>query len=235
MTIALVGDRDDNVLAHRAIPQALEIANRSRKVPVAHNWIHTTELNTSVKDVLAPYSAIWCVPASPYENMDGALSAIRYARETERPFLGTCGGFQHALIEYFRNVLGCDGADNLESNRAAEMPVVAPLQCSLVERTGDIHFTKGSRIEAIYGARTCHEGYHCSFGFNDDYRGLIADGPLHISGFDAQGDPRVFELSGHAFYLGTLYQPERSALSGTGHPLISAFVAAAAGFKAPSP
>lgn len=235
MTIALVGDRDDEVLAHRAIPQSLEIANRSQDKSVDHTWIHTAELKTPAADVLAPYSGIWCVPASPYENMDGALSAIRYARETGRPFLGTCGGFQHALIEYFRNVLGCDGADNLESNRAAEMPVVAPLQCSLVERTGNIHFTKGSRIEAIYGTQTCHEGYHCSYGFNDAYSGLVADGPLRFSGFDEEGDPRAFELTGHAFYIGTLFQPERSALSGTGHPLISAFVAATAGFKAPSP
>lgn len=234
-TIALVGDRDDQVLAHRAIPQALAIANTGRGEPIDHRWVGTAELAAPVDDVLGAFSAIWCVPASPYENMDGALAAIRYARVTDRPFLGTCGGFQHALIEYFRNVLGHKGADNLESNGATDMPVVAPLQCSLVEQTGDIYLREGSRIRGIYGQKACHEGYHCSYGFNDSYRTLVADSPLDFSGYDANGAPRAFELPGHPFYIGTLFQPERSALADTGHPLISAFVAAAAGFKAPSP
>jgi CTP synthase (UTP-ammonia lyase) len=38
--------------------------------------------------------------------MEGALLAIRHARESAIPFLGTCGGFQHAVLEYARNVLG---------------------------------------------------------------------------------------------------------------------------------
>ncbi len=235
VTIALVGDRDDQALAHRAIPQALAIASATRGEPVDHRWIGTAELATPVDDVLGAFSAVWCIPASPYDNMDGALAAIRFARVTDRPFLGTCGGFQHALIEYFRNVLGQTGADNLESNEATDMPVVAALQCSLVEQTGDIFLSEGSHVRGIYGQNVCHEGYHCSYGFNDSYRALVDESPLVFSGFDAEGGPRVFELPGHPFYAGTLFQPERSALSDTGHPLISAFVAAAAGFKAPSP
>ncbi len=227
-TIALVGDRNDQVTAHRAIPRALEIASVSRAYPVGHQWIGTADLNASVEDTLAPFSAVWCVPASPYENMEGALAAIRYARETDRPFLGTCGGFQHALIEYFRNVLGHGGADNVETNGNAEMPVIAPLQCALVEKQGDIFLKHGSAIAAIYGKPACHEGYHCSYAFNDACRPLIEESVLTFSGFDEDGDPRVFELPGHAFYIGTLFQPERSALAGDSHPLISAFVAAAA-------
>ena len=233
--IALIGDRDDDILAHRAIPQALSIANAGCDAPVAHEWIATAELGAPAEDILGAFSAVWCVPASPYENMDGALAAIHYARETGRPFLGTCGGFQHALIEYFRNALGRGAADNLESNEAAEMPLIAPLHCSLVEQTGDIFLSEGSAIAQIYGSDTCHEGYHCSYGFNETYRTLIDESPLEFTGFDADGSPRVFELPGHPFYVGTLFQPERSALQGAGHPLIAAFVSAAARFKAPSP
>ncbi len=63
--------------------------------------------------------------------MDGALLAIRYAREQKRPFLGTCGGFQHAIIEYARNVLGWADADPAETAPDAARPVIAPLQCAL--------------------------------------------------------------------------------------------------------
>ena len=65
--------------------------------------------------------------------MDGALRAIRFARETPRPFLGTCGGFQHALIEYARSVLGWADADHAESAPGAGRAVVSPLSCALVE------------------------------------------------------------------------------------------------------
>jgi CTP synthase len=54
----------------------------------------------------------------------GALDAIRWARETGRPFLGTCGGFQHALIEFARNVLGIKDADSTEMNPNTPNPVI---------------------------------------------------------------------------------------------------------------
>jgi CTP synthase (UTP-ammonia lyase) len=235
ISIALIGDRDDQVVAHRAIPQALTIANSSCGLVVGHEWIDTARLQAPVETLLSPFAAVWCVPASPYENMDGALAAIRYARETGRPFLGTCGGFQHALIEYFRHVLGQAGADNLESNAGADLPVIAPLACSLVEQRGDIRLAEGSAIAAIYGGPSCHEGYHCSYGFNETYRDLVDTSDVVFSGIDDEGSPRAFELPGHPFYFGTLFQPERSAMAGEPHPLISAFVAAASSFKVPSP
>jgi len=62
----------------------------------------------------AGFDGFWCVPASPYRDIDGALRAIRFAREQRRPFLGTCGGFQHAVLEYARNVLGWADAEHGE-------------------------------------------------------------------------------------------------------------------------
>ena len=55
---------------------------------------------------LAGADALLIAPGSPYRNMDGALSAITYARTRDVPLLGTCGGFQHIVVEYARNVLG---------------------------------------------------------------------------------------------------------------------------------
>src|SRR5258708_22188138 len=104
--IALVGDYKAGVTAHIAIPPALELAAKTLDVHVEPVWIHTATL-ASKEDVLSllDYHGIWCVPSSPYVNPDGAISAISLARTQEIPFLGTCAGFQHALIEYFSNAV----------------------------------------------------------------------------------------------------------------------------------
>ncbi len=71
-----------------------------------------------------------------------------------------------------------------------------------------------------------HEGYHCNYGVNLAYRARLEDAGLRFTGFDAAGDIRAFELPRHRFFLGTLFQPERSALRGVSHPLVEAFVTA---------
>ena len=164
---------------------------------------------------------------SPYASMDGALNAIRYARERNVPFLGTCGGFQHALIEYARNVLGLRDADHAESNPETAMPLMVALQCALVEATGTVVLKEGSRVAGLYGQREVVEAYHCSFGLNPHYESLLADSELRIVGRDTNGEVRIVEHDRHPFYLATLFQPERSAFRGQVHPLIRAYVAAA--------
>jgi CTP synthase (UTP-ammonia lyase) len=166
------------------------------------------------------------VPASPYESMEGALLAIRFARERGVPFLGTCGGFQHALIEYARNVLKLAGADSSESNPQATLPLIAPLSCSLVEATDTIVLQPGSRVATIYGKSEISEKYHCSYGLNPRYLTLFEASGLRITGFDKSGEARVFDLDGHPFYMGTLFQPERSAFNHVAHPLIVTYMQA---------
>ena len=226
-TIALVGDYSPDVTAHIAIPRALDMSSADTLHAIEAVWIPTHELSTSVK-ALQSVHAVWCVPASPYVSMEGALNAIRYARENGLPFLGTCGGYQHAALEFARHVLGLTKADNGEVNPDAEMPLIAPLSCALVEQSGDIAFDEGSMLARIHGATRVTETYHCSYGIAPDLVGLFDDSALRVTGVDAEGEPRAFELVSHPFFIGSAYQPERSALSGKPHPLINAFVTAAA-------
>jgi len=224
--LALVGDHNPQVMAHAAIPRALELACAATGSTLEWAWIGTDKI-ASARD-LTGYSGVWVVPASPYKNMEGALTAIRHARTQGLPFLGTCGGFQHALIEFARNVAGLPGADHAETNAAAADLVVTPLACGLVEKSGDITFTPGSRLHEIFGGRTAHEGYHCSYGVNPAYRARLEAAGLRFTGFDAVGEIRAVELPSHPFFIGTLFQPERSGLRGEQHPLIQAFVRAVA-------
>jgi CTP synthase (UTP-ammonia lyase) len=225
--IALVGDYSPEVIAHRAIPRALELTVAASQLEAGWRWIHSSELHDAPQ-ILADFSAVWVVPASPYANMAGVLDAIRWARESGKPFLGTCGGFQHALIEFARNVAGIANADHAEINPSASKLVVAPLSCSLVEETGAVHFTPDSRMRAAYGTDKTLEGYHCRFGLNPNYRVALETAGLRFTAFDDAGEVRGFELPTHPFFVATLFQPERAALRGIAPPLVSALVRATA-------
>jgi CTP synthase (UTP-ammonia lyase) len=227
--IGLVGDFNPSVTAHQAIPKSIQLAAEKTGCEVEAAWIMTRTIGADPAPLLQDFSAIWCVPASPYENMEGALAAIRYARESGVPFLGTCGGFQHAILEYARNVLGFNDAEHAENDPESHFALIAPLSCSLVEKDGEIIFVEGSRLKAIYGVDEIVEQYHCNYGLNPEYISLFDETPLHICGHDRAGDVRAMELDGHPFFFATLFQPERSALTGNPHPLITAYVAAAAG------
>ena len=226
---ALIGDYSADVTAHVAIPKALAIAAESTGLQMSCDWIATSGLPGQAAEVLSGYDAVWCVPASPYESMDGALEAIRHAREHNMPFLGTCGGYQHAVLEFARTVLGCKEADNGEVNPDAAMPLIAPLLCALVEKSAAINLTAGSQISSFQGATHVEEKYHCSFGIAPQYLTLFDNSALEFTGFDDTGEPRAFELKTHPFFIGTAYQPERSALLGRPHRLIEAFMKASAG------
>ncbi len=186
MKVALVGDYSATVIAHQAIPLALKLASEET---VTGTWVGTASIRNAAQDLEA-FDAVWCVPASPYENTKGALDAIRFARESGRPFLGTCDGFQHAVIEYARNVLGWQDADHAEDNPATAMPLIAPLACSLVEKTDAIRLVEGSRLRAAYGEPTVVEGYHCSYGLNPQFQMRLFEGALVATAFDIEGEVR---------------------------------------------
>lgn len=224
ITIGLVGDHNESVPAHRAIPIALGYAAKQTGSAVDFQWIPTEQID-SVERVTG-FDGLWCVPASPYRSMDGALLAIQYARESATPFLGTCGGFQHAIVEYARNVLGWADADHAETAPDAGRAVITPLACSLVEATDAVRFVAGTRIAAAYGAEEATEGYRCRYGLNAAFQAHLLAGPLRATASDDSSEVRAVELDGHPFFVATLFQPERAALRGDAAPLVNAFVRA---------
>jgi CTP synthase (UTP-ammonia lyase) len=224
ISIGLIGDYNAAVLAHQAIPRALDLAGEVAAAALHYEWVPTQEIGDESR--VSGFDGLWCVPASPYRSMDGALRAIRFAREQGRPFLGTCGGFQHAIIEYARNVLGWADAEHAETAPNAARPVITPLACALVGKTDTIRFHEGSMLAAAYGCLEATEDYHCSYGINPAFLSAIVSGPLRVSAEDRAGEVRAVELEGHPFFVATLFQPERAALAGKVPPLVTAFVGA---------
>ncbi|MGK3141227.1 CTP synthase C-terminal region-related (seleno)protein [Pantoea sp. C2G6] len=224
LRLSLVGDYRANAVAHQAIPLAIERAAHRLNIPVEAEWIATEQL--SEPDQLRQSDAVWVVPGSPYRNDAGVFATIRWARESGKPFLGSCGGFQYAVIEYARNALGWQDAAHAETDQAGRM-VIAPLSCSLVEQRGAVRFEPGSRIAAAYGTLDSDEGYHCNFGVNPEFSAALGDKTLRITAWDEAGDVRGVELPEHPFFIATLFQSERAALQQKDSPLVIAWMQAA--------
>lgn len=223
MNIALIGDFRSDVTAHRAINASFSKAESEIGIKISGMWMATDQIDLHN---LKRYNAVWCVPASPYKNTDNALAAIRHARETGKPFLGTCGGYQHAALEYARSVLGYTRADNAEVNPYCDMPLISNLKCRLVEERDKVLVKSGTKLAAIYKTVESEEAYHCSYGINKEYLAIYDDSGMYFSAHDTAGEPRALELADHPFFIGTAFQPERSALDGKLHPIVNAFFTA---------
>jgi CTP synthase (UTP-ammonia lyase) len=229
--VALVGDRSANIRAHARIPQLLDALRDHEGIALDAYWIPTPDAES--RD-LSGFDAIWLVPGSPYASEEGALAAVRTAREQGIPYLGTCGGFQHAVLEYARDACGLarvQHAENLAARgAAADLAdlLIVPLECSLVGHEEAVMVVPGTLAASIIGPGRRTERYHCAYGMNDSYLAQLVRAGLRFSGFDDGGQVRIVEVPAHPFFLATLFQPELN--DGTRpHPLITAFARAAAG------
>jgi CTP synthase (UTP-ammonia lyase) len=221
--IGIVGERNERHPLHVASEQAL---TDGPDLP-AIEWLATDRIAAWPAAQLWRYSGFLIAPGSPYRNMQGALTAIRFARENRLPLLGTCGGFQHLIVEFARNVGGVPDAEHAETDPGAAHLAVTALHCSLAGQIRPVRLVAGSRAAAIYGATEVLEPFYCNYGLNPDYRPLLESLGLSVSGVGQDAEARIVELSAHPFFVGTLYVPQARHKPGATHPLLSAFVAAA--------
>src|SRR5215207_6480581 len=220
--LALVGDRSPTVRAHGRIPLLVDALRRRDGLVLDPYWIHSSEA-----DDLSGFDGIWVVPGSPYTDREKVIDAVGTAREHGIPFLGTCGGFQHAIIHLARELAGIEDASHAEygddepagspSGRSRQpnepegrgSAVVVPLECSLVGHEGVIRYTPGTLIAEIAGVDQRLERYHCSYGIAPRFVEELERAGVVFGAHDEDGAPRAIELPDRdAFFLGTLFQPE---------------------------
>jgi CTP synthase (UTP-ammonia lyase) len=223
--IALVGDRSANVRAHARIPALIDALLERDGIALDAYWIATPDVAACD---LGRFDAIWLVPGSPYDSADGAIAAVRTARERGLPFLGTCGGFQYALLEFARNVCELPAVENAEVTPEADAHLIVLLECSLKGHEEAVMIVPGTRAAKISGPGRRTERYHCDYGLNAAYLERLSQGGLCFSGFDDGGKVRIAELPGHPFFVATLFQPELHGDGSQPHPVIVAMAQAAA-------
>ncbi len=222
--IGIIGDYNPDNLTHVATNEGIEhAAEVLGGCSFESSWLATDQ-----PQQFDEYQGLLCSPGSPYKSLDGALHGIQYARERKIPFLGTCGGSQHLVLEYARNVMGIREAAHAETDPYASCLFITPLSCSLVGATMDVRVQPGTKAAAIYREARVTERYYCNFGLNPSYEEQLVRAGLEISGRDQAGEARIMELSSHPFFMGTLFVPQANSSKETPHPIVLAFLRAAA-------
>lgn len=222
LQIGIIGDYDENYPPHRQTDAALQHAAVSLQVQISSRWLPTDQPQN-----FSLFDALWCAPGSPYKSLDGALAGVRFAREQHKPLLGTCGGFQHVVLEYARNVMGFADAAHAEYDPHASRLFVQPLSCSLQGRVMAVQIEPDSVAARAYGSLSAEESYYCNFGVNPTYQQALHNAGLHITGWDADKEARIVELPDHPFYLATLFVPQSRSTGANPHPVVLAFARAA--------
>jgi CTP synthase (UTP-ammonia lyase) len=215
----ILGDRNSDFVTHRELDAAIELLPSS----IRAHWVDTNspEARTS-KDA----DGLWVVSGSPYRDDAAVYGAIEAARSSGRPFLGTCGGFQYAVVEFARNVAHITGADHGEIANGTTGLVVDRLHCSLVGEERPVTAIPGTRMHELCGAKPFLGFHWCSFGLAPAFANQIAERGLVFSAMSDSAGVEAIELPSHPFFLATLFQPQVGSLGGKPlHPIISSFAA----------
>ena len=225
--VGIVGDYNSANETHQATDAAFVHASAVLGAPAMGTWTGTDQLAGGDTRLLEGFDCLLIAPGSPYHSTDGALAAIRYAREADVPVLGTCGGFQHMVLEVALHVLGFQDAGHAELGPRSGRLVITPLSCSLKGQAMPVTLLAGSVAATAYGRTQTIERYYCDFGLNPDYVSDLGRAGLVVTGTGPEGEPRVIEMPGLRFFVGTLFVPQSSSSPSAPAPLVSALLAAA--------
>ena len=239
--IAILGDFNPEFRSHHATNDSLQHAARKLKFAVESEWLSTPCLTEpGAEKILESFDGLWAAPGSPYKSFEGMLKGIEFARRRDWPFLGTCGGFQYAIIEFARNVLNIQDADTAENSSGSKNIVIYPVVCAVPNGKGDvpklsgaipdIKLRPGSYLQSFYGKgkETATEEFFCNFEVNPEYEWATMEAGFPVVARGPQGEIRAIESPTHRFFLATLFQPQLSSTEKKPHPVILAFVQAAA-------
>jgi CTP synthase (UTP-ammonia lyase) len=224
VTIAIVGDHDPAAVTHQATEASLVHCREALGIDLRHRWAPTPAVAANPRRELAGAAGVWIAPGSPYASLEGALVAIRIAREEGIPLIGTCAGFQHVVLEYARDVLGVAEAQHAEYDPSSSSLFVTPLSCSLFGQVMRVRIEPGTRAAAAYGATEAQERYYCNFGLNPEHQAELHEHGLRVTATDAGGEARILEIPDHPFFVATLFVPQARSTPEHPHPLVLAFV-----------
>jgi CTP synthase (UTP-ammonia lyase) len=237
LKIGIIGDYQADSDTHLAMQPALNHSGDSIGLKIESIWLPTDQLERDAgESQLSQFDGFWAATGSPCNSLQGALAAIKFAREQNVPFLGTCAGCQHAIIEITRHVLGLVDAQHAEYDPYSPNLFVSKLVCSLAGQEMNLALKSGSVASELYGRETSiTERYYCNFGLARKHEALLELAGFKISGQDISeqaskneidSQARIFELSRHPFFLATLFVPQVRSTEENPHPVVTGFVKA---------
>ena len=238
VSVALVGKYVQLHDAYLSVSEALRHAGYALGARVDIRWVDSQEVVPDTADSLFRDVDGILVPGGfGSRGIEGMILAARYARERAVPYLGLCLGMQVAVIETARNLAGLAGADSREFNEEAPYRVIdfMPGQWDGIDKGGTLRLgaypcqiAPGTRLEQCYGAREISERHRHRYEFNNEYRQLLSQAGLVLSGLSPDGHlVEAVERADHPFYIGVQFHPEFKSRPNRPHPLFLGFVKAA--------
>jgi CTP synthase len=213
--IALVGKYDLRD-AYMSVREALKHAGMQAVVDVTVQWVDAEEMADNHRRRLEEADGIVVPGGFGSRGTAGKLEAIQYARENEVPYLGLCFGFQLAVIEYARNVLGLEDANSTELVDDTPHPVIdlLPEQYDLEDLGGtmrlgahETEIDEGTLAHDLYEADSCMERHRHRYEVNPEYIDDLTAGDLVFSG-RAGNRMEILEMDDHPYFVGTQFHPE---------------------------
>ncbi|HQV99107.1 MAG TPA: CTP synthase [Bacteroidia bacterium] len=236
--IGLVGKYIELKDAYKSIAESFIHAGVANECKVKLDWIHSEKIDESnVASKLEGLSGILVAPGFGDRGIEGKISAIKYAREHNIPFLGICLGMQCAVIEFARNVIGWKDAHSTEMNASTKHPVIDFMeeQKKITKKGGTMRLgeypcilQKGTKSFAAYGKQKIGERHRHRYEFNNKFLKSFEDAGMLPVGINPDNNlVEVIELKNHPWFVGVQFHPEYKSTVENPHPLFVRFVRAA--------
>lgn len=227
--IAIIGEYDECLRAHLFTSQALRHSADLLRIEMEDEWIPTTAITeTSLED----FDAVWLAAGQPYASFDASLDVLRHARETKLPCLATCRGFQHMVLELARNVVGVATAAHAEYEpEATDFFISAMPPQPLISRARYIDIPLRSPVFPMYSKKRAPERFFGKYGVNPKVERSLEMARFTSMASEPIGNFRIGGLTNHPFYIGTMFLPQLRSTIMLPHPLVTAFLKAAASSK----
>ena len=228
--------------AYASIDKAIEHCGIHLNAAVELHWLDTSALDSTAKvaATLKDMDGIIVPGGFGQRGVEGKIRCVEHARTTKLPFLGICLGFQMAVIEYARNVLGLRDANSTEFDPAtahafiSELPDQKKLEGIVggTMRLGgqDVQLDPDSFASKLYGATTVRERFRHRYEVEPNYIDALQSAGLHFSGRHTKHPiMQVLELgaSDHPCFIAAQFHPELTSRPLHPQPLFMGLVAAA--------
>jgi CTP synthase len=244
--------------AYASIDKAIEHCSAALACAVDLKWIETTDItDANVRPRLDGLDGIIVPGGFGARGVEGKIRCVRHVRENGIPYLGICLGFQVAVIEFARNVLGMSDANSTEFKPACPHPVISELpDQKKIEGLGgsmrlggqDVDLSQGSLAAFLYGSHTgasgslrARERFRHRYEVDPAYIKQLESGGLIFSGrHPVHPIMQILELpgpeqpGGHPFFIGGQFHPELTSRPLHPQPLFLGLVAAAIRQKFPA-
>ncbi|NBI31070.1 CTP synthase [Chengkuizengella marina] len=236
--IAIVGKYVALHDAYLSIVESLSHAGFEHQAEVSIRWVDAEEVNDeNVHELLQGVGGILVPGGFGDRGIEGKVSAIKYARENKVPFLGICLGMQVAVIEFARSVAGLENANSSEINAETPHPVIdlLPEQKDIEDLGGTMRLgaypcklENDTLAYKSYESDLINERHRHRYEFNNDYRELLENAGLKISGTSPDGRlVEMIELPDHPWFLASQFHPEFTSRPNRPQKMFTGFVKAA--------